>query len=152
VSDPSVAAQDPERAIVKSAVGMLFPADQSVAPRDVKVAVRDVEVGKLLAEERESIFAMFFERIGRDHYEIGSRFKNLRVILLQRSSDAGGSVRVISVAILSRENEFLVSRGQLMQRKPAIRCFDEKLGSFDSDSKRFRFGDHIAAPRHPLSV
>jgi hypothetical protein len=52
---------------------------------------------------------------------------------------------MISVTILSRENEFLVSRGQLMQRQPAISCFDEKLGSFDSDPRRFRFGDHIAA-------
>jgi len=94
-------------------MGMLLFADQSIAPRYVKVAVRDVEVRKLLAEERESIFAMRFERIGRDHYEIGSRFKNFRIILLQRSSHAGGSIRVISVAILARENQFLMTCCQL---------------------------------------
>src|SRR5574341_2679852 len=109
---------------------MLFLADQAVAPRDVEITVRNVEVGEFLAEERESIFAMFFERIGRDHDEIRSRLKNFRIILLQRSSHAGGSVRVISVTILGCENEFLMSRRQLMQRKPAISCVNKKLRGF----------------------
>ena len=30
-----------------------------------------------------------------------------------------------------------------MQRKPAMRCFDEKLGGFYSDSSAFRFRVHI---------
>ena len=94
-------------------MGMLLCADQSIASRYVKVAVRDVAVRKLFAEEREGVFAMGFERIGRDHYEIGSRFENFRIILLQRSSHAGGSVRVITVTVLARENQFLVMRCQL---------------------------------------
>jgi hypothetical protein len=40
-------------------------------------------------------------------------------------------------------------RGQLMQRKPAIRGFDDKLWGFYPDSWRFRFGDHMDAPRYP---
>jgi hypothetical protein len=40
-----------------------------------------------------------------------------------------------------------VSRGELMQQKPAIRCFDEKLRGFDSDSRLFRLGVHIEAPQ-----
>jgi hypothetical protein len=43
---------------------MLLLAGQPVAPRDVKVAVRDIEIREFLAEERESVLAMFFERIG----------------------------------------------------------------------------------------
>lgn len=113
VVDHSVAVQYPKRAVVESAMRMLLLADQPVAPRYVKVAVRNIEVRELLAEERERIFAMSFKRIGRDHYEIGSRFKNIRIILLQRSSHAGGSVRVIPVTILARENQFFVTCCQL---------------------------------------
>jgi hypothetical protein len=50
---------------------MLLVADQPVAPRYIKVPIRDIEIREFLAEERQSIFAMFFESIGRDHYEIG---------------------------------------------------------------------------------
>ena len=125
--DRSAAVQYPERAIVKSPVGMLFFSDQAVAPRDVEGAVRNVEVRKCLAEERERVLAMLFERIGRDHYKLGSRLKNFCIILLQRSSHAGGSVRVISVTILGRENEVLMPRGELVQRQPAIGGFDEEL-------------------------
>src|SRR5262249_24979529 len=106
--------QYPKRAVIKSAVRMLFLADQSVAPCYVKVAVRNIAVGELLMEERESIVAMFFERIWRDHYEIGARFGNLRIILLQRSSHAGGSVSMISVTVLGGKDEFLMTRGHLM--------------------------------------
>jgi hypothetical protein len=59
---------------------------------------------------------------------------------------------MISVTILSRENEFLMLRGQLMQWKPAIICFDEKLRGFYPDSWRFRFGDRIDIPRYPTEV
>ena len=34
-----------------------------------------------------------------------------------------------------------------MQRKPAVRCFDEKLGGFYSDSSAFRFRVHIDPPQ-----
>src|SRR6266850_1060930 len=35
----------------------------------------------------------------------------------------------------------------MMQRKPAMRCFDEKLGGFYSDSSAFRFRVHIDPPQ-----
>ena len=41
VQDHRAGVQYSERAVVKSAVGMLFVADQSVAPRDFKIGVRD---------------------------------------------------------------------------------------------------------------
>ena len=40
-----------------------------------------------------------------------------------------------------------MSRGQMMQRKPAMRCFDKKLGGFYSDSSAFRFRVHIDPPQ-----
>ena len=40
-----------------------------------------------------------------------------------------------------------MSRGQMMQRKPAMRCFDEKLGGFYSDSSTFRFRVQIDPPQ-----
>jgi hypothetical protein len=41
----------------------------------------------------------------------------------------------------------LMARGKLVQRKPAISGFDEKLRSFQSDLRDLGFGGHIAAPR-----
>jgi hypothetical protein len=38
-------------------------------------------------------------------------------------------------------------RGKLVQRKPVIDGFDEKLRSFQSDLRDSYFGGHIAAPR-----
>jgi hypothetical protein len=40
-----------------------------------------------------------------------------------------------------------MARGKLVQRKPAIGGFDEKLRSFQSDLRDSYFGGHIAAPR-----
>lgn len=108
---------------------MLFLAEQAIALRDVEGAVRNVEIREFRAEELERVLAMLFEGVGRDHDEIGVRLQNLRVILLQRSSQAGGSVGVISVTILSGENQIVMPRGEFMQRNPAIGGFDEKLGS-----------------------
>src|SRR5512145_424438 len=100
---------------------MLVLAEQAVAPRDVEVAVRNEEIRKIFAEERERVLAVLFEGVGRNHDEFGACIENLRIILLQRSSHAGGSVRVISVTVLSRENEFLMPRCELVQREFAVR-------------------------------
>jgi hypothetical protein len=40
---------------------------------------------------------------------------------------------MIAVTILARENEISVSRGELVQRKPAVGGIDEKLRSFQTD-------------------
>src|SRR5262245_55036502 len=90
---------------------------------------------------------MFFERIGRDHYQISSDLKYFRIVVLQRSSHAGGSVRVISVTILGGENQSIIPLGQLMQRKSATRHFGEKARGFCSDSWSSLCGVHVVAPQ-----
>ena len=59
---------------------------------------------------------------------------------------------MISVTILGRQNQFLVSRGQLMQRDPAIDCGDQKLRGSIPYSADFGLGAHIIALRHLLVV
>ena len=54
---------------------------------------------------------------------------------------------MIAVTILSRENEFLMLRRQLLKRQPAIRRIDEKLRGFCPDLRRVLFSNHLDAPR-----
>src|SRR5690242_14356848 len=121
---------------------MLFLAEQTVAARDVETTVGDVEIGKVFAEESERVLAMLFQRIGRDHDEIGVRLQYLGIILLQRSGHAGCSVGMIAVTVLARENEISMPLGELAQRKPAVGGVDEKFGSLRSDSRVCQFRCH----------
>ncbi len=101
--------------MVEAAMGVFLFADQSIATCYIEIAVRDIKVRQLFTEKRKSIFTVFFPRIWRDHEEIGSRPKDLRIILLQRSSHAGGSVGMILITVLAHENELLTTGCEVAQ-------------------------------------
>jgi hypothetical protein len=56
-----------------------------------------------------------------------SRTKDLRIVLLQRSSDAGGSVGVIPITVLAHKNEFVTTGCELAQYQPTAAHLDDKF-------------------------
>ena len=107
--DDPVGVQDPERTIIEAAVGMFLFADETVAARDFEIPIRNKKVRQLLAEKCKTVLAVLFPRIRRDHDQLGAGPNDLRVVLLQRSSDTGGSVGVVPITVLAREDKLVMT-------------------------------------------
>jgi hypothetical protein len=143
--DYPVSIQDPERAIIEAAVGMFLLADQTVAPRDFEICVRNEKVRQLLAEKCKRVFSVLFPRIRRNHDQLGAGPNDLRVVLLQRSSDTGGSVGVIPITVLACENELVMTGRELAQCQSVAPHLDEKLRCALSDVRFSLFVAHTAS-------
>lgn len=142
----TISVKDPKRALVETAVGVLFFSTKPVPTCYLQIAVRDKKIGKLLAEKCQSVFAVFFQRIGRDHYELSPRPEDLCIILLQRSSHARCSVRVIPVTVLAHKNQFLMTCCQLAKRNSPMRRVDEKCRGFLANLRPCWLSAHHVPP------
>ncbi len=105
VADDPGCVHQPEGAVVEPPVRVLFGVQEAVSASDLTARIRREKVGELFAEELQAVAGVILPRVGADGHQLGAGSADLRVVLLQRSSEAGGSIGMEPVAVVADQDQ-----------------------------------------------